>query len=43
MSDNDKQTLTGIYEILIVKNLKAVHKIFQMLEQSRYLQSKFAN
>ena len=28
MSDNDKQTLTGIYEILIVKNLKAVHKIF---------------
>ena len=32
MRDTDKQTLTDLYEILIVKNLKEVHQIFQMLE-----------
>ena len=31
MSDTDKQTLIDLYEMLIVKNLKEVNKIFQML------------
>ena len=43
MSDSDKQTIIGLYEILIVMKLKKVDKIFQILELSRYLYSKFAN
>ena len=29
MSDTDKQTLTDLYEILIIKNLKDVPQIFR--------------
>ena len=32
MSDTDKQKLIDLYEILIVKNVKEIHQIFQMLE-----------
>ena len=43
MSDTDKQTLIDLYEILIVKNLKEILQIFQMLEYlRRYLHLKFA-
>ena len=32
MSGTDKQTLTDLYEIFVIKNLKEVHQILQMLE-----------
>ena len=32
ISDTDKQTLIDIYEVLIIKNLKEVHQIFQKFE-----------